>query len=82
MKNRNNETIDKAYTVLVNERMYRAKLTPCAMSENYNSIVIENRDKQIVYTDIKRDYFTIYELISTWAVKTFHNVKRLTVVEA
>lgn len=82
MKKRTNKTINKRYVVIVDFRAFTAKLTPCAMCKEYNSVVIKNAVGDIFHTDIKRDYLSVYEIISTWAVKTFHTVKRLSIIEA
>lgn len=81
MKKITNKTINKCYYVLVDYKLFTAKLTHCEMSKVYNSIVIKNVKGEIIYTDIKRDYLTIYEIISTWAVNTFYEVNRIIIGE-
>ena len=82
MKKRTNETIGKYYSVIVDSVIFTAKLTPCEMCKEYNAIVIKNSIGYTVYTSIKRDYLSIYEIISAWAVKSFNAVKGLTIIEA
>lgn len=82
MKKRTNKTIGKYYSVIVDSVIFTAKLTPCEMCKEYNTIVIKNSIGYTVYTSIKRDYLSIYEIISEWAVKAFNAVKGLTIIEA
>lgn len=82
MKKRTNETIGKYYSVIVDSVIFTAKLTPCEMCKEYNTIAIKNSIGYTIYTSIKRDYLSIYEIISEWVVKAFNAVKGLIIIEA
>lgn len=82
MKKRTNKTIGKYYSVIVGSEIFTSILTPCEMCKEYNNIVIKNSIGYKVYTSIKRDYLSIYEIISAWAVKSFNDIKGLTIIEA